>query len=361
MKLFFTIFTCLSCLTAAFTADAAPAQGAPVQAAPAETSNNLTWTTDYEDAVKQSTETKKPIILFFTGSDWCGWCKKLHKEVFATSEFAQKVGGKFIFVMVDFPKGSRLPQATIDQNNRLKQKYQVEGFPTVVIVDAKGQRIATAGYRAGGPSQYADYLLKLVSQYTSYEETMKDFPSKKISTIELESLYRQAHELGQESDLPAILQAGIASENNAFFLKEKYRQSIEEGLINAPKTKSLREQLLAIKGEQSQKIHYDLAVIDFQFLSEKLEAGEGTAEATCAPLIDYIHSYGQNDAENLWRLQMTIAQTLLSKGKNAEALRYAQASYAMAPDQSKDEIFNAIQNIEALVLSIHRSETADLK
>lgn len=125
---------------------------------------NLQWYTNYQEALARAKAEKKPLLLFFTGSDWCGWCKKMENEILQTPDFAQTAGNSFIFVMLDFPMNKTLPQAIADQNGELKQKYGITGYPTVVILDSNENFIAETGYRSGGGKSYADYLVGLTKQ-----------------------------------------------------------------------------------------------------------------------------------------------------------------------------------------------------
>ncbi len=118
----------------------------------------LKWYTNYQQAAEVAQKDRKPMILFFTGSDWCGWCKKLDKEVFATPEFAQMAGNKFVYVMLDFPMNQQQSEDIKQQNAQLKQRYGVTGYPTVVILDQSGGFLAETGYRSGGGAAYAKYL-----------------------------------------------------------------------------------------------------------------------------------------------------------------------------------------------------------
>lgn len=120
--------------------------------------SSIKWYTNYNDAVQDAQKNHKPILLFFTGSDWCGWCKKMQHEIFNSPDFANKVGGSFVFVEVDFPNKKQLPQPLTEQNTQLKQKYGITSYPTVVILDSNGNYIADTGYRPGGGKAYADYL-----------------------------------------------------------------------------------------------------------------------------------------------------------------------------------------------------------
>lgn len=118
--------------------------------------SRINWTTNYQDALSQAKATSKPVVLFFTGSDWCSWCKKLESEALNTDEFAQVAGDKFIFVLLDFPSNGQYPQ----QNSQLQSQFGITGFPTLVIVDGNGHKIGQTGYQPGGGRAYAEHLLK---------------------------------------------------------------------------------------------------------------------------------------------------------------------------------------------------------
>ena len=134
-------------------------------AAPAATqqvASQIRWYTNYSEAAALAQKENKPLVLFFTGSDWCGWCKKLHKEVFASPEFAKEVGNSFVFVELDFPMNQQLAPQEAQQNAALKQKYGVTGYPSVIVLSSNQDFIAETGYRPGGGKAYADYLKQLL-------------------------------------------------------------------------------------------------------------------------------------------------------------------------------------------------------
>ncbi|OYU82928.1 MAG: thioredoxin family protein [Flavobacterium sp. BFFFF2] len=129
----------------------------------------LTWHTDVRKATKISQDTKKPMFLFFTGSDWCGWCIRLQKEVFKTPEFVKWAKDNVVLVELDFPR--RTPQAPEiqQQNAELQQFFQVQGFPTVWFVNASqtGQKVnfdklGSSGYVAGGPAVWIEGANKII-------------------------------------------------------------------------------------------------------------------------------------------------------------------------------------------------------
>jgi protein disulfide-isomerase len=99
------------------------------------------WTDNYKKALAQAKIEKKLVLLDFTGSDWCGWCIKLDKEVFQKPAFKAFAKDNLVPVTVDFPQGKKLPKHTADQNAKLKKEHQVSGFPTIVLLDAEGKVI----------------------------------------------------------------------------------------------------------------------------------------------------------------------------------------------------------------------------
>ncbi len=113
-----------------------------------------TWLTDWEQAKKLSKATGRPILTDFTGSDWCGWCKKLKKEVFGTDEFKKWSAKSVILLELDYPRSFTLPDNLKKQNEMLKQKYQIRGFPTVLFLDASEKILAKTGYVKGGPEAW---------------------------------------------------------------------------------------------------------------------------------------------------------------------------------------------------------------
>ncbi len=110
------------------------------------------WMTDYNAAVALSKKTGKPILADFTGSDWCGWCIKLHKEVFDTPQFSTWAKKNVILLELDYPRSKPQTDKIKKQNAGLAQKYQIQGYPTILFLNAKGTKLGEYGYDQGGPS-----------------------------------------------------------------------------------------------------------------------------------------------------------------------------------------------------------------
>lgn len=122
------------------------------------------WTHDFEAAKKRAAAEGKDLLIDFTGSDWCGWCKKLDKEVFSQEPFKASAAKEFVLVELDFPRGKALPPEVSEQNQRLKQAFRVQGFPTIFLADAEGRPYARTGYQQGGAEKYVTHLDTLQAQ-----------------------------------------------------------------------------------------------------------------------------------------------------------------------------------------------------
>jgi thioredoxin-related protein len=122
------------------------------------TEGGIEWETDYAAAVAKAQKEKKALLLNFTGSDWCGWCKRLDREVFSRPEFVAYAEKNLVCVKLDFPRRTKLPQKEVMQNQSLAQKYGVRGFPTIYLLNASQETLLRTGYRPNGPGPYITHL-----------------------------------------------------------------------------------------------------------------------------------------------------------------------------------------------------------
>lgn len=99
--------------------------------------SNPGWLTNLNDAYAESKKTGKPILANFTGSDWCGWCKKLTATVFSQPDFAAWASISVVLLEFDYPRGKDLPQYIRAQNENMKNAMGVSGYPSVFLFDLK--------------------------------------------------------------------------------------------------------------------------------------------------------------------------------------------------------------------------------
>ena len=179
--------------------------------AAAKTSTPAGWTDDYDAALRRAKAEKKLVVADFSGSDWCGWCKKLDKEVFGTDEFLAGATNKYVLLMVDSPSDkSLLSDKAKEQNPRLAKKYGIQGYPTVLVLDAKGEVVHQTGYRKGGPAKYLESLAEEIRLAPDVKKHIKPFED------ELDGLFE-------------TIQSALSSEMRK--LKAKAKSGEDEGKL----------------------------------------------------------------------------------------------------------------------------------
>jgi thioredoxin-related protein len=119
------------------------------------------WLTDFKAAMAKAKTDQRPLIVNFTGSDWCPWCIKLHDEIFEKAEFKDYAKKHLVLAIVDFPRTKPQTDAEKKTARELAAKYKIKGYPTVVVFDAQGKEIGTTGYLTGGPKAFIDELEKI--------------------------------------------------------------------------------------------------------------------------------------------------------------------------------------------------------
>lgn len=120
------------------------------------------WLTDYKQAQQEAKANNKLLLLDFTGSDWCGWCIKLDREVFSQPKFREYASKNLVLLELDFPR--RKPQSETErkQNEELAGQYRIEAFPTLVVLNGDGRKLwENPGFFQDGVDAFIAELEKL--------------------------------------------------------------------------------------------------------------------------------------------------------------------------------------------------------
>lgn len=125
------------------------------------------WKTDFEQIKKDASIQKKPILLLFSGSDWCAPCIKLEKSIWQSAEFKEYATTSLLLERADFPK-KKQNQLVIEirkQNEMLAELYNKEGiFPLVVVLNAAGEVLGRTSYKNVSPKEYIAVLQSFLKQ-----------------------------------------------------------------------------------------------------------------------------------------------------------------------------------------------------
>jgi len=122
------------------------------------------WHTNLEEAIEVAKNEDKPILLQFSGSDWCKWCIKLNDEVMFKEEFLDYAKENIILVNLDFPRSIEQTVEKKEYNRTLANKYGIKGFPTVLLLDKNADVVLQTGYQPGGPLAYIQHIKQAYSK-----------------------------------------------------------------------------------------------------------------------------------------------------------------------------------------------------
>ncbi len=131
----------------------------------------VTWHTDVNEALEIAVKENKKVMLFFTGSDWCGWCIKLQNEVFKTSDF-EKWSNDMVLVELDFPRRTPQDEKIKGQNRQLQAMFKVRGYPSVHFVSPEKlpdgrmnlNNLGKTGYVRGGAKKWLEVANNIVKK-----------------------------------------------------------------------------------------------------------------------------------------------------------------------------------------------------
>jgi protein disulfide-isomerase len=123
------------------------------------------WIEDYHTAEALAVESAKALLLFFTGSDWCLWCRKLEREVLSEEALSTAISEVAIPLRIDFPQRMKLPPKQRRSNAKLKDAWKVESIPSVILYDPiSGKELWRHGYARLDAADYAISIRKALNQ-----------------------------------------------------------------------------------------------------------------------------------------------------------------------------------------------------
>ena len=262
------------------------------------------WLTNIDAAKKSASESKKDLLIDFTGSDWCGWCIKLNDEVFKHDAFKTGVKDSFVLVEIDFPREKgKLPEDVRKRNTELGEKYAVQGYPTILLCDAEGKPYAATGYEEGGPEKYVGHLNELRKNKSKRDEAFAK--AAKASGLEKAKVLIAALDaMKVDEKVAANFYGDIAAQIRAADPKD------ETGF--------------AKKAESGKRIE--------EFQNSLQEFGAKRDHEGALALVDKTLKEGGFDTESTLQIMMTRSAICASTGKFDEALKAVDEAKAFAPD-----------------------------
>ncbi|EGK69540.1 hypothetical protein CAB1_0825 [Chlamydia abortus LLG] len=309
-----------------------------------ESSSKISWHLDYNEAVKKSRDSALPMLIFFSGSDWNALCMKIRKEVLDSTEFAQKINGNFICLEVDFPRHSSQSEALHAQNTYLKTKFKIDEFPSLLLLSHDGREIYKIGSFGNETGEnLGESLCHIVESDCLLNNVYPVMHT--LSMEELQKYYRLSEEISCKDFIAKALELGVRNDDY-FFLSEKYRLLVESGKMDSEECQKVKRKLLDKDPKNEKHTHFTVALIEFQELAKRSQEGVSQDPSqVIAPLEAYLTEFGYQDQENVWRIEMMIAQFYLDSDQWKSALQHAEVAFETAPKEVRSHISHSLDYI----------------
>lgn len=302
------------------------------------------WTVNFEFAKKIAKEKDLNLLLLFTGSDWCHWCKKLNEEVFSQEAFQQEVVKMFVPVKFDFPSSFKFPKEIADGYAAERDKYGVRGYPTVVLTDCEGNAFAVCGYQPGGAEGYITLLNNLVDGKKELDAKVAELKDGDAAAVS--ELYNALEEYSEKfKDSPCVKEG----------LKKYYD-------ICREKSPEISRAL-----EREEKIKQRLAEIDEQYkIGPGYDPSEATPEKAQQAVADYeavINSFSL-EGEKKQEVLMKMAFAYITVQEDEKAQEYLDKAVEAAPESEIAEMIRetrSAQEVEELMENVNQMVIDDKK
>jgi len=263
------------------------------------------WISNYKDALAEAKAGNKDILMNFTGSDWCVWCIRLHEEVFDDKQFADYADKNLVLLELDFPQdSSRITPEIKAQNQDLQERFSIQGFPSVLLLDSSGRPYAQTGYQPGGAPAYIEHL-------EEHAQARKERDAAFTEADDLEGVERASK-----------LDEGLKALPEELVFPE-YEEVVSEIVKLDPENEA------GLKQEYEEKLLRSKLVKRFQKMQSDLQSG-GDIEGALAELdkideefADFPQAQRQT---NMFRLQ--LFQMDPRKDRTAEVVKLADAMLA---------------------------------
>lgn len=298
------------------------------------------WSKNFNQAFALAQKEKKILVVAFLGDSWCPWSEKLKKDILNSPLFVKSIQEVAHCAVV------HLDEKETAHNKHFREVFHVDQTPSLVLFDYSQEEIARLGFLPLSAEAYADQVLELVQNFERVIAFLKD--PKSVSSEELiAQIYADAKKLSSQSYRDQILEIGLKREKGSFFILEKYAHLLDKLKFKSPLVQKTRKELMAKDPHNQMGTQLKMAVLEFQKLGLKMK-GKNRVHKAISPLLDYVQKFGKEDPENLWKVEMMIAQFLSTKNEHEMALSHAKASLDAAPEIVKNEVKDVVDYLTGL-------------
>lgn len=281
------------------------------------------WLGEYKQASELSKEKNQPLLIAFLGDKECPWSQKWDMEVLNSPAFEQLASQQFILLR--------------SQEGPLAKRYHVKQYPLLLLLDGQGEVVARISHLPLPAQESAAYIKELFFDFQFIKMSIADHYLKQMGFEQLKTLFQKVTHLENGYFKEQVLEEGLKKDRGAFFLMQQYVSVIEKEKMKERRVQRLRRRILERDPKNEHGTHLKVALTDFQVLSKKDKAHKAVR-----PLLEYVQKFGKQDKDNLWKVEMMLAQYLFSQKLIKEALHHATLSYEAAPEAQRHAVTESI-------------------
>lgn len=294
------------------------------------------WKIDERDVLQTAAVENLPIVAVFYKAEECPWSHKFVHDVLQSQTFVGKVGVDAILWEII------LGQEKEDLD--ILEKYHVVQSPQILLLDPQGKEFARLDYSPISADLYAQQILQLIDDFQQVCLSLQD-PKKDIQENQCKELYLKAKQFSAPCFKQVLLEKGLKKEKGTFFHIEKYALMLDKYKLKNPDVVKMKKRVLSRDPDNALQTHFKIAVLDFQKRASSLKVKD-RCEKALIPLLNYMHRFREKDKENMWRIELMIAEFLFAKNILPAALTHAEESLKTVPLSDKPRVLQAISAIQ---------------
>lgn len=311
------------------------------------------WFADYDEALAIAKTEGKDLLVDFTGSDWCGWCIRLHDEVFKHDSWYDVASESYVLVALDFPNAAEIKAKVPnpERNAELRDQYGVRGYPTILLMNVEGEVFGRTGYQAGGPEAYVTHMTSLASSGKKMLAAAKEIESEYADAEDKAAVVRKAIGLLQEAEDGAPGLSVIASvARKAYELDPKNKSGLKKealvGLLNSGVAEEQEFKLaIAMDPKNEEGLHEQVIVAQGQSVSDKDGASAFVEALIAFKKLEKVHDQEMVGSLALSAGMWCMNENLLNRPEDGKSLLKWADAMGQIPAEMKEQITEQLGDI----------------
>jgi protein disulfide-isomerase len=292
------------------------------------------WCTEENAVLSRAAAENKPIVLACIGSDLCPWSQKMYDEILSQNIFSSAMKEETILWLCCLRADGDAKE------EKFREKYKIEECPVLLLLDPKGREFARFEYLPLEPQIFADHLLETVSDFKEVCIALTEKRGKKDPVL-WQELYHKSQRFSSLDFKKRVLERGIAEDPGIDLLLEKYALVLQQNGQKSSLAKTCKKHLIARDPDNHLKVHFKIAMAEFHAALHSKK----NSKKVLKPLMHYLAHFQDKDQENIWNVEMAIAQFFFNENRKPSALDYAKRAYSHCPESMQEEIAASIAYI----------------